>query len=51
MRGQNLKKYHKNFDEIPKFQSLYEKFDIIPTYLLTYEYAIHKPAISFFLIN
>ena len=39
----------KNFDEIPKFQSLCEKFDIIPTYLLTYEYAIHKPAISFFL--
>ena len=36
-----------------KFQNfkVYEKFDIIPTYLLTYEYAIHKPAISFFLIN
>ena len=37
-----------NFDEIPRFQNLCERYNIIPTYFLTYEYAIHKPAIDFF---
>lgn len=37
-----------NFEEIPRFQELCEKYNIIPTYLLTYEYATYKPAIDFF---
>lgn len=38
----------KNFNAIPRFQNLCEKYDIIPTYLLTYEYANFEPAIKFF---
>ena len=37
-----------NFEEIPGFQKLCEKYGIIPTYLLTYEYATYKLAIDFF---
>jgi hypothetical protein len=37
-----------NFREIPRFQRLCEEYQIIPTYLLTYEYATYKPAIKFF---
>ena len=37
-----------NFKEIPRFQELCEKYDIIPIYLLTYEYATNEPAINFF---
>jgi hypothetical protein len=37
-----------NFREIPRFQRVCEKYQIIPTYLLTYEYATYKPAIEFF---
>lgn len=36
-----------NFREIPKFQELCEKYNIIPTYLLTYEYATYQPAIDY----
>jgi hypothetical protein len=37
----------KNFEEIPRFQELCEMYDIIPVYLLTYEYATYKPAIKY----
>tara|TARA_Y100001970_G_scaffold168897_1_gene206537 strand:+ start:15275 stop:16219 length:945 start_codon:yes stop_codon:yes gene_type:complete len=37
----------KNFEEIPRFQSLCEKYNIFPTYLLTYEYATFKPAVKY----
>jgi len=40
-----------NFEEIPRFQNLCEKYNIIPTYLLTYEYAVYKPAVEFFKRN
>lgn len=36
-----------NFKEIPRFQELCEKYNIIPTYLLTYEYTTYKPAIEY----
>jgi hypothetical protein len=36
-----------NFKEIPRFQELCEKYNIIPTYLLTYEYATYEPAIEY----
>ena len=41
----------KNFEEIPRFQKLCEKYQIIPTYLLTYEYATYQPAIDFFKVK
>jgi len=37
----------KNFKELIRFQELCEKYNIIPTYLLTYEYATYKPAIDY----
>tara|TARA_Y100000768_G_scaffold388696_1_gene386263 strand:+ start:870 stop:1796 length:927 start_codon:yes stop_codon:yes gene_type:complete len=37
-----------NFKEIPRFQMLCENYNIIPTYLLTYEYATFEPAVKYF---
>lgn len=37
----------KNFEEIPRFQELCEKYHIKPTYLLTYEYATYLPAVDY----
>ena len=37
-----------NLNEIPRFQDLCEKYDVIPTYLLTYECASRDKAISIF---
>ncbi len=36
-----------NFNDIPRFQELCEKYRIIPTYLLSYEYATYEPAIEY----
>ena len=35
-----------NIKEIPRFQELCEKYNIIPTYLITYEYAAREESIS-----
>ncbi len=35
-----------NLKEIPRFQELCEKYDVIPTYLLAYEFAARDEAIS-----
>lgn len=38
----------KNFQEVIRFQELCEKYNIVATYLLTYEYATYQPAIDYF---
>ncbi len=36
----------KNLDEVPRFQELCEKYNVIPTYLVTYECATRDEALS-----
>ena len=35
-----------NLKEIPRFQNLCEKYDILPTYLLSYECAAREEGVS-----